>query len=135
MSVTLRKVLCVIMMAAGLTGAASAMDPRPGVKLRALDKITGVAQDFVLNIDETRQLLGLTVTLRACYQSPPEQLPPESAAYMEVKTGREKATEDGEAGLAFSGWMFASSPGLNALEDPVYDVWVTSCMASAPVSE
>ncbi|HXI86723.1 MAG TPA: DUF2155 domain-containing protein [Parvularculaceae bacterium] len=27
----------------------------------------------------------------------------------------------------FSGWMFASSPSLNALEDPVYDVWVIDC--------
>ena len=27
----------------------------------------------------------------------------------------------------FRGWMFASSPALNALEHPVYDVWVIDC--------
>ncbi|MEM1379301.1 MAG: DUF2155 domain-containing protein [Pseudomonadota bacterium] len=34
----------------------------------------------------------------------------------------------------FKGWMFASSPALNALEHPTYDVWVISCkMADPPV--
>lgn len=27
----------------------------------------------------------------------------------------------------FAGWMFASSPALNPLEHPVYDVWVIDC--------
>ncbi|HBK91552.1 MAG TPA: hypothetical protein DDZ68_07785 [Parvularcula sp.] len=27
----------------------------------------------------------------------------------------------------FSGWMFASSPALSALQHPVYDVWVIDC--------
>ena len=36
--------------------------------------------------------------------------------------------------LLFSGWMFASSPGLSALEHPVYDVWVIRCTDRSPVS-
>ncbi|MEZ5921142.1 MAG: DUF2155 domain-containing protein [Parvularculaceae bacterium] len=30
-------------------------------------------------------------------------------------------------GVIFSGWMFASSPALNPLDHPVYDVWVIDC--------
>lgn len=32
----------------------------------------------------------------------------------------------------FRGWMFASSPSLNALEHPVYDVWVIDCKMIDP---
>ncbi len=32
-----------------------------------------------------------------------------------------------EGSSIFTGWMFASSPGLNALEHGVYDVWVIDC--------
>ncbi len=31
------------------------------------------------------------------------------------------------ANMVFSGWMFASSPALSALQHPVYDVWVIDC--------
>ena len=39
-----------------------------------------------------------------------------------------------EAGSLFSGWMFASTPGLSALEHPVYDVWVIRCRQPSPES-
>lgn len=128
---TMRSILAVCTLLVGTVGAAHALDPRPGVKLRALDKITGAAQDIELDVDETLQFLGMSVTLRACYQSRPEDLPPEAAAYLEIETDRSRR-DDGNEG--FAGWMFASSPGLNALEDPVYDVWVISCTAASPES-
>ncbi len=34
---------------------------------------------------------------------------------------------DGKEKRIFSGWMFADSPGLNAVEHPVFDVWLTDC--------
>ena len=117
-------------------GPAFALDAKPGVKLRALDKMTGNAQDIEVEVGKTVEFHGIGLTARACYQSPPEEQPPESAAFLEVfstKPTTESETADADPRL-FSGWMFASSPGLNGLEDPVYDVWVISCTASEPVS-
>lgn len=127
---------------------ASALEPRSGVKLRALDKITGNATDLTARIGETVKFGRLVVTVRACYQSPPEDAP-ESAAFLEIKSQAAAAQPRTEAasasetraagaatatpdGLLFSGWMFASSPGLSALEHPTYDVWVISCNTSGP---
>ena len=64
----------------------------------------------------------LIITAYACKTRPPEE-PPESAAYLEIQERK----PDGTTQKLFSGWMFASSPALNALEHPVYDVWVVSC--------
>ncbi len=114
---------------------ASALEPRSGVKLRALDKITGSATDLTARIGETITYGRLEVTVRACFQAPPEDTP-ESAAFLEIRSStplkqtaqREPATDPN--GPIFSGWMFASSPGLSALEHPTYDVWVISCSTS-----
>ena len=46
-----------------------------------------------------------------------------------------QVTEADDKIVKFSGWMFASSPGLMALEDPVYDIWVIACSTAAPVVE
>lgn len=109
------------------------MQSRSGARLRVLDKISGSAQDIEVEVGATVGHLGMEVTVRACYQTPPEELPPESAAYVEVISNR----LDKETGMAaeddprwFAGWMFASSPGLNAMEHAIYDVWVISCTAS-----
>lgn len=129
---------------------ADALEPRTGVKLRALDKITGNSTDIIARVGETFSFGRLKVTVRACFQSPPEDTP-ESAAFVEIfaagqaarKTGAAPAEAEkphrgpqpiGPGGLLFSGWMFASSPGLSALEHPTYDVWVISCSTSAGVS-
>ena len=45
--------------------------------------------------------------------------------------GEATAGDDGLIQL-FNGWMFAYSPANNALEHPVYDVWVIDCRISAP---
>jgi hypothetical protein len=129
------------------TAGASALEPRSGVKLRALDKITGNSTDLTAKVGQTLKFGRLSVTVRACFQAPPEDTP-ESAAFLEIhalaaeskrvtaaeKTGKEARGPQpiGPDGLLFSGWMFASSPGLSALEHPTYDVWVISCNASAP---
>jgi hypothetical protein len=125
---------------------AHALEPRTGVKLRALDKITGNSTDITAKVGETVKFGRLSVSVKACFQAPPEDTP-ESAAFLEIHalqaeskriTAAEKAGKEqrgpkvGPDGLLFSGWMFASSPGLSALEHPTYDVWVISCSASAP---
>ena len=110
------------------------LEPRDYVRLRALDKITGSAEDVVVRIGETVSYRGIDLTPRACHQTPPEEAPPESVAYVEVIANR--TNDKGDAAETdprlFSGWMFASSPGLNAMEHGVYDVWVINCMTSAP---
>ncbi|MEL6287029.1 MAG: DUF2155 domain-containing protein [Pseudomonadota bacterium] len=99
-------------------------------KLRALDKITGRSTDLVIKVGEPVVFGSLTVYLQVCYQTPPEEAP-ESAAFLRVNSNQPVETEDGvdPEPRIFSGWMFASSPGLSALEHPVYDVWVIECQA------
>ena len=129
------------------SAGAHALEPRSGVTLRALDKITGNSTDLNARVGQTLKFGRLSVTVRACYQAPPEDTP-ESAAFLEIhalaaesqrvsaaaKAGKEQRGPKpiGPDGLLFSGWMFASSPGLSALEHPTYDVWVISCSTSAP---
>ncbi|AWK87951.1 DUF2155 domain-containing protein [Azospirillum thermophilum] len=95
---------------------------RPAAKLQGLDKITARTSTFTIKVGETRALGSLRITLRACRENPPIE-PPESAAFLEVveiKPGE-------QAEPVFSGWMFASSPALSAMEHAIYDVWVLGC--------
>ena len=97
--------------------------------MQGLDKITARISTFNAPIDREVAFGTLRIVVRACRKRPPEE-PPESAAFLEI---REARAGEPEVQL-FTGWMFASSPALNALEHPVYDVWVIDCRASAPDS-
>lgn len=119
------------------------------VELRALDKITGRFTDFLLKTEQPMVYGSLRIELDVCYQTPPEEVP-ESAAFLRIYAADSKQVQTmavpreltvseqedtdvlAEANQYFSGWMFASSPGLNALEHPVYDVWVITCNAELP---
>lgn len=95
--------------------------------LRGLDKVTGVARNFDAPVGRTVQFGSLNVTVRACVQRPPEELP-ETSVYLEV-TDRGRGAEGEEAKPVFAGWIFASDPGRNGLAHPVYDVWAIRCKA------
>jgi len=97
-----------------------------------LDKITGRTIKFDAGIGETVQFGALQVTARACYTRPPTE-PTNTDAFVEV----DEVTLQGEIRRIFTGWMFASSPGLNAVEHPIYDVWLTGCAQplTGPVAE
>lgn len=122
--------------------------PFETVILRALDKITGRSTDFEMQVGVPKVYGSLRIDLQTCFQTPPEE-PPESAAFLKITsattrqvqtmaaprdlTEEELAISEAEdANVRFSGWMFASSPGLNALEHPVYDIWVIACKTIAP---
>ena len=90
--------------------------------LQGLDKVTARISTLEAAVGQTVRFGSLEVSVRACRKHPPEE-PPESAAFLEI---REKKADE-EAKLLFSGWMFASSPALSALEHPVYDLWVVDC--------
>jgi hypothetical protein len=87
-----------------------------------LDKITGRTITFDAAIGETVQFGALQVTARACYTRPPTEAT-NTDAFVEV----DEVTLQGEIKRIFTGWMFASSPGLHAVEHPIYDIWLTDC--------
>lgn len=96
-------------------------------RVRALDKITARVIELDLPQDTEVRFGTLAIRARTCRSRPPEE-PPETFAFLEiddVKTNQEYER-------IFAGWMMASSPALNALEHPVYDVWVIACRSSSP---
>jgi hypothetical protein len=93
-----------------------------GAVFAGLDKITGRITSFDAAIGETVQFGALQVTPRACYTRPPTETP-NTDAFLEV----DEVTLQGEVKRIFTGWMFAASPGLHAVEHPIYDVWLTDC--------
>jgi hypothetical protein len=95
--------------------------------LRGLDKITGRPTNIVAPVGKPVQFATLTITARYCYSTPASETP-ETAAFVQIQDHREDQSER----AIFSGWMYASSPGLNAMEHPLYDVWVITCNATAP---
>lgn len=97
------------------------------VVLRALDKITARITEFELAIGEELQFGTLAITARYCRTRPPIE-PPETFTYLEI----DDVKRGGLRERAFEGWMVASSPALNALEHPVYDVWVINCKMVDP---
>lgn len=141
-------VLATIALAALAAGAAHAATfvKKDRATLRALDKITGRSTDIEVKVGEPVVFGSLKVELKVCYQTPPEEAP-ESAAFLKIASTQPVAVETMEAAVdaedvvtvsednpeLFSGWMYASSPGLSALEHPVYDIWVIRCTAPDPV--
>ena len=122
---------------AGSAAAEDAVDPfadrwltTGAVRLEALDKVTGRVSSVEAPVDRPIRFGTLDVRLRACRRRPPE-LPPDSAAYLEID---ERKRPETPPSTLFRGWMFASSPGLSALEHPVYDVIVLDCI-DAPADD
>jgi hypothetical protein len=95
--------------------------------MRGLDKITGRATTLLIPIGKSAQYATLTITARYCYSTAPTETP-ETAAFVQIDDHRPDQPEH----RVFSGWMYASSPGLNGLEHPLYDAWVITCRAVAP---
>jgi hypothetical protein len=93
-----------------------------------IDKITGRITTFDVYIDETVQFGALQVTPRVCY-SRPESEEPKTDSFVEV----DEITLDRKIRRIFTGWMFAESPGINAVEHAVYDVWLKACKQKSDV--
>lgn len=95
--------------------------------MRGLDKITGRPTQFLAAMNKPVQFATLTVVARYCYSTPQSETP-ETAAFIQITDKR----PDQDERKVFSGWMYASSPGLNGLDHPLYDVWVIHCNTNAP---
>lgn len=94
----------------------------PMAVFSGLDKITGRIITFEAAVDETVQFGSLQLTARVCY-SRPEYENPQTTSFVEV----DEVGFDNSYKRLFTGWMFASSPGLNAIEHAVYDIWLSEC--------
>jgi hypothetical protein len=99
-----------------------AADPYDTVVLETLDKISARVSRVEVPVGTTVTFGSLKITPRHCDKRPPEETP-ESAVFIEIV----EELPDEAPKLEFSGWMFASSPALSALDHPVYDVWVVDC--------
>ncbi len=102
----------------------------PVAEFSGIDKITGRIITFDVYINETVQFGALQVTPRIC-NSRPETETPKTTSFVEV----DEITLDRKIRRIFTGWMFADSPGLNAVEHAVYDVWLKSCKQQTEVPD
>jgi hypothetical protein len=132
---TLRRTKVAALLAATVIAGACALSParaervsNPVAEFTGVDKITGRIITFDVYINETVQFGALQVTPRVCYSRPKEE-EPKTDSFVEV----DEITLDRKIRRIFTGWMFAESPGLNAVEHAVYDVWLKSCKPNSEV--
>jgi hypothetical protein len=95
--------------------------------LGGLDKVTARVTTLLAPLGRPVHWGSLEIVAQACEKRPPEE-PPETSAFLEISERRPDALPL----RLFTGWMLASSPALNPLEHPVYDVWVIDCKTDAP---
>ncbi|MCT4655260.1 MAG: DUF2155 domain-containing protein [Cohaesibacter sp.] len=130
----LRSALAATLLGAGLfmvpMQAQAEKIPNAVTVFAGLDKITGRIIEFDVYVNETVQFGALQVTPRACYTRPPTE-PQQTNGFIEV----DEITLERKVRRIFTGWMFASSPGLNAVEHGVYDVWLVDCKQDSSVPQ
>ena len=100
----------------------------PVAAFSGLDKITGRITQFDVYIDETVQFGALQITPRACYTRPPTETQ-RTSVFVEV----DQLSLKGQVSRIFTGWMFADSPALNAIDNAVYDIWLMDCKQGSDV--
>jgi hypothetical protein len=118
-------VLALTLLSASVRAEGPVIDNHVAV-LQGLDKVTA-------RVSPVRAALGiptyfgtLEIVARSCRETPPTE-PPESAAFLEIRELPPASDEGAPPTDLFTGWMFASSPAVSALEHQVYDVWVVDC--------
>lgn len=114
--------LALAFLASGAGGAAADKIKNPTAVFAGLDKITGRIISFEVAVAETVQFGALQMTPRVCYTRPVTESP-NTTSFVEV----DEVTLDNKYRRIFTGWMFASSPGLHGIEHAVYDIWLTDC--------
>ena len=114
------------MLGLGVAAKSSAADiPMDTIVLGGLDKVAARVNTVSGKVGSSVKFGTLEIIARTCVSRPPEETP-ENAAFLEIYQlgGKDKPR-------VFSGWMFASSPALSALDHPVYEIWVLRCENSA----
>ena len=129
--------LSLLLLAAGAALAATLADSigaaaaeRRLAVLQALDKVVARTSELEAPLDRAVRFGTLRIVVRTCHAAPPEE-PPENAAFLEI----DEVDHSGSATRLYTGWMFSSTPGLAALEHPVYDIWVLACTETSPETD
>jgi len=118
----------VALAALGVTPALAQTISNPVAAFSGLDKITARITNFDVYINETVQFGALQITPRACYTRPPTETQ-RTSVFVEV----DQVSLKGTVTRIFTGWMFADSPALNAIDHAVYDIWLLDCKQSTDV--
>lgn len=113
---------CVLAGCMSMANAQDAVNSGNGAVLRALDKLNAKVQDITLT-NGSSQALGLIDILLSDCRYPKGNRSGDAYAFLTIR-------EAGVAEPVFRGWMVASSPALNPLDHPRYDVWVLRCTTS-----
>ena len=120
--------LALCLLAGTLSTALADTIANPVAQFSGLDKITGRITAFDVYINETVQFGALQITPRACYTRPPTETQ-RTSVFLEV----DQVALTGKIERIFTGWMFADSPALNAIDHAVYDIWLLDCKRSSDV--
>lgn len=107
---------------------ATAYEEYPSIRLRSLDKITARTLTFDAQVGNTIKFGDIYIKILSCRKPPPIEKS-EAAAFLQIWQVNKTTSE---STWVFSGWMFASSPALSAMDHPVYDVWVIDCLGMDP---
>jgi hypothetical protein len=97
--------------------------------IQALDKITAETMRFEARVGRPVRYKGLVFTVKSCETAAPDEAMDDSVAYMEVRAEPKAASTKRPSRQVFRGWMFASAPGVSAIEHPIYDAWLIACKA------
>jgi hypothetical protein len=122
----LRRLLALTLLLGMVAPAEAATISNPIASFSGLDKITGRITNFDVDMDETVQFGALQITPRVCYTRPPTETQ-RTSVFLEV----DQVSLKGGSERIFTGWMFADSPALNAIDHPVYDIWLVDCKQSS----
>jgi hypothetical protein len=128
-----RPALILAILLAAAVPAASEPVQNPVAVFSGLDKVGGKITTLEVKVGEAIKFGSLVVRARICNSRPVTE-EPNTTSFVEI----DDVKVDGTVKRVFTGWMFAESPALNALEHPVYDIWLTGCQdpaAPAPKME
>ena len=103
----------------------------PIIKLRSLDKITARTMNIEAKVGSTVRFGDIFIKVQACRKPPPVEKN-EAAGFLQIYSAEQSNANSQNAEWIFSGWMFASSPALSAMDHPIYDVWVLDCLGRDP---
>ncbi len=116
------------LMLGGVPPASAVTIANPVAAFSGLDKITARITNFDVYIGETVQFGALQITPRACYTRPATETQ-RTSVFVEV----DQVSLKGTVTRIFTGWMFADSPALHAIDHAVYDIWLVDCKTSTDI--
>lgn len=117
-----RSIFAAVFLTGSMIAASAEPIANPIAVFNGLDKITGITITFEVKIGEEKRFGGLVVKASVCNTRPVTEQP-KTTAFVQV----DEIQADNSRKTIFSGWMFAENPGLNAVEHPIYDVWLNGC--------